>query len=229
MAQTGRLFTYNGMTQSLVAWARTMGIKRGTLYKRVVIDGMSFAQALAIPVRSRRRPLAHGGPRAGAIDLTGHRFGRLIVEGFAQRKRYPSGQVTIYWRCRCQCGNTCLVQGNHLRADNTRSCGCGHYDGNRLWWRGERHSFKVWEQTYGLSPGILSNRLAHGWSIQRALLTPVHVSRQLTYDGDTLTLQEWSRRTGIPHSTLHWRYTQGWAPERILARTQAGEETACTY
>lgn len=32
------------------------------------------------------------------------------------------------------------------------------------------------------------------------------------------TLSEWSREIGVPQPTLHWRYRQGWTPDRILNR-----------
>ena len=53
------------------------------------------------------------------IDLTGKRFGRLTVEGRAENK---SGHTA--WNCKCDCGNTCVVQGYLLTKAKTRSCGC---------------------------------------------------------------------------------------------------------
>ena len=53
------------------------------------------------------------------IDLTGQRFGRLIVIREAGRK---NGKVA--WLCRCECGNEIVVSGDHLRDEHTQSCGC---------------------------------------------------------------------------------------------------------
>lgn len=53
-------------------------------------------------------------------DLTGQRFGKLIVVSNAGKldgRRY-------YWNCVCDCGNTKIVQGSYLTSGNTRSCGC---------------------------------------------------------------------------------------------------------
>jgi hypothetical protein len=59
-------------------------------------------------------------PRRGQIrDLSGKRFGRLVVIRFAGR---AGRQIT--WRCRCDCGVTTAVHGKALKVGATRSCGC---------------------------------------------------------------------------------------------------------
>ena len=56
------------------------------------------------------------------IDLTGQRFGRLVVisynEEVSKQKKKP------HWNCKCDCGNECVVRGDHLRGGATTSCGC---------------------------------------------------------------------------------------------------------
>ena len=53
------------------------------------------------------------------IDITGQRFGRLIV---IERSTKRGKQV--YWRCMCDCGDVSVVRGSCLRCGNTKSCGC---------------------------------------------------------------------------------------------------------
>jgi hypothetical protein len=54
-------------------------------------------------------------------DLTGKRFGRLVViEDIGHR-----GGV-YYWRCRCDCGTERITRGNSLTIGRTKSCGCLH-------------------------------------------------------------------------------------------------------
>lgn len=60
-------------------------------------------------------------------DLTGQRFGRLIVQGYSHReKRRDRNQYQHYWICQCDCGNETIVQAVALKnsAHPTRSCGC---------------------------------------------------------------------------------------------------------
>lgn len=54
------------------------------------------------------------------IDLTGERFGRLVVVGLA----YRAAPGRYYWDCTCTCGKLTVVAGMHLRSGNTTSCGC---------------------------------------------------------------------------------------------------------
>lgn len=58
---------------------------------------------------------------APRIDLTGQRFGRLVVGGHSERR---SGRVM--WACLCDCGEKMVAQQNNLRSGNTTSCGCAH-------------------------------------------------------------------------------------------------------
>ena len=54
---------------------------------------------------------------ARRIDLTGQRFGRLVVIGRSEEKR-------SYWNCRCDCGNEKDVRSDHLKSGSISSCGC---------------------------------------------------------------------------------------------------------
>lgn len=55
------------------------------------------------------------------IDLTGQRFGHLVViESTGRNERRES-----LWRCQCDCGNESIVRGDVLRRGTTESCGCG--------------------------------------------------------------------------------------------------------
>lgn len=51
------------------------------------------------------------------IDLTGQRFGRLLV------LRRDSAS-TMRWSCRCDCGTVKSIYSGALRGGVTTSCGC---------------------------------------------------------------------------------------------------------
>ena len=53
------------------------------------------------------------------VDLTGQRFGKLVVVREVGRK---NGKVV--WECLCDCGNTVIVVTGNLTSGGTTSCGC---------------------------------------------------------------------------------------------------------
>lgn len=58
------------------------------------------------------------------IDVTGQRFGRLVVVERGPDKIKRCGKPTVQWRCKCDCGNEVIVNGESLRKGHTSSCGC---------------------------------------------------------------------------------------------------------
>lgn len=82
-------------------------------------------------------------------DLTGQRFGRLIVLQRLENHVDANGQRSR-WLCRCDCGNETIADGGNLRRGIKKSCGClqketaskmnstHHGTGSRLYklWRG---------------------------------------------------------------------------------------------
>lgn len=57
-------------------------------------------------------------------DLTGQRFGRLVVLERVENTK----QRRARWKCQCVCGNKTVVNGFHLTRGETKSCGCLSHD-----------------------------------------------------------------------------------------------------
>ena len=55
------------------------------------------------------------------IDLTGQRFGKLVVLGDSG-ERGSGGSVM--WDCICDCGERSKVRGDGLKSGRSTSCGC---------------------------------------------------------------------------------------------------------
>lgn len=71
------------------------------------------------------------------VDMTGQRFGRLLVVEYAGTSR---------WLCRCDCGNMTTPNALHLRRGVTRSCGCLKHEllperRKTYLWKRERNSY----------------------------------------------------------------------------------------
>src|SRR3990167_7073362 len=54
------------------------------------------------------------------VNLSGMRFGRLVVVSEAGRDRH----MNRLWKCRCDCGGASTVPRGSLLRGNTKSCGC---------------------------------------------------------------------------------------------------------
>lgn len=57
------------------------------------------------------------------IDLTGEKFGFLRVVGFDHFDK----RRLAHWKCECECGSCCVVDGHSLRRGHTKSCGKGQH------------------------------------------------------------------------------------------------------
>ena len=76
-------------------------------------------------------------------DMTGQIFGKLTVidcAGKLDGRRY-------YWNCQCECGNIKPVLGSMLRNGNTKSCGCGRYDGLKRYNQDQSEANKIENNT----------------------------------------------------------------------------------
>lgn len=60
-----------------------------------------------------------GDKMAKAVDLTGQKFGRLMV-----LERTENKGIQVCWKCQCDCGNITTTTSYHLRHGHTQSCGC---------------------------------------------------------------------------------------------------------
>ena len=53
-------------------------------------------------------------------DLTGQRFGRLLVVRATDQRNNNK----VVWECKCDCGNTVYIKSTLLKNGTTKSCGC---------------------------------------------------------------------------------------------------------
>lgn len=61
---------------------------------------------------------------ADLIDLTGNKYGKLVVIKKGNGRRTSGGAYKATWICQCECGNITEVDGEKLRRGHTNSCGC---------------------------------------------------------------------------------------------------------
>lgn len=89
------------------------------------------------------------------IDMTGTRKGRLTVLSVAGINENRA----VLWRCRCECGNECIMTGPNLRRSYVQSCGCHLREKRSLGLMRFRHGHKRLKnatKTYGVWCSMIS-------------------------------------------------------------------------
>lgn len=61
-------------------------------------------------------------------DLTGKRFGKLIVI----KQIDKNSKNSVIWSCRCDCGKITSTTTGHLNSGHTQTCGCSHFQSRIL-------------------------------------------------------------------------------------------------
>jgi hypothetical protein len=197
------------------------------------------------------------------IDLTGQRYGRLVVRERVQQ--HMKGQAR--WLCLCDCGNTTVVQSYDLRSGNTQSCGCqrrvnfkhkihGHSQ-KRIYaiWKGMKSrcsnpNRKCYSDYGGKGIKVCSEweedfQAFYNWAIENGYNDELTIDRidpdgnyepsncrwadnlmqgnnktdniYVECEGETHTISEWSRITGIKYGTLYNRIVNlMWEPKKAL-------------
>lgn len=146
-------------------------------------------------------------------DLTGQRFGRLIVDQISIRRgpmrpRDGSGYNTrhqTYWLCVCDCGNIKRAMGRDLTRGMTKSCGCLHSETSRAtgsrrgpdrpqWKHGLNSS--GYSQTWVDGKNLLVHRVVMEEVLGRPLLPDetVHHINGIRTDNRPENLELWSSR-----------------------------------
>lgn len=58
------------------------------------------------------------------LSILGEIFGKLeVIEKTSHKSPNPKDRK-VRWKCRCECGNTCIVSSQNLLSGRTISCGC---------------------------------------------------------------------------------------------------------
>ena len=84
----------------------------------------------------------------GGGDLTGQRFGKLVVMKFSQWLNHDNGHRDRMWLCKCDCGNECVINHRYLRFGDTESCGCIKSRGNATIMRWLNTNHKNYQAEY---------------------------------------------------------------------------------
>lgn len=137
------------------------------------------------------------------IDLTGKRFGHLLVVGFEGTKKYPCGMAYTAWKCKCDCGRETIVSTSQLNKQNgTRSCGCLKKVNNGRRTHGLSHS-KI-DNTYKNMMGRCYSKRNEKYMIYGARGIKV--------------CDEWSNKENGKDNFFAWAFDNGYSDELTLDR-----------
>lgn len=113
------------------------------------------------------------------IDLTGQRFGRLVVIG---ETGYATKTGLRFLQCKCDCGNIVSVRIDRLTGGRQKSCGCLRKENGRK-------ALKKWNNTKrgGKNPaykhGASCSRLYRVWANMKQRCTNPQAHEYSAYGG----------------------------------------------
>lgn len=126
-------------------------------------------------------------------NLIGQTFHRLTVVADAGYYQEPHGQRRLRWECICECGNTAIVTGKHLKSGNTKSCGCL-----------QRES--VIKMNY--RHGLCGNPIHHLWNTMRRRCNDPNQKSHTRYkDRGIIVCDEWLNSFTAFYG---WALSHGW-------------------
>lgn len=202
------------------------------------------------------------------IDLSGRKFGRLLVVQRSEDYVSPNGHHVVCWECECDCGTKhYIVSGNSLKKGSTSSCGCisKEFPKHKTHGQSKTQLYKEWcdikkrcynsksksYPDYGMrgitlcqewhdyvkyyayvsvlphfqEKGYTLNRIDNNgnyepgnveWATKAEQANNRRSSRLLEYNEKRQTIAQWSAEIGIEQTTLSARLRMGWSIEKAL-------------
>jgi hypothetical protein len=102
--------------------------------------------------------------------------------------------------------------------------------GKTITYNGETLTMMDWSRRLGSAVNVVSKRIRKGWNIEDAITIPLGATRKLavqkanracqkliTYNGETLSMIEWSKRLGAAKNVVSARISTGWSPEKAVS------------
>jgi hypothetical protein len=181
--------TYNGVTKTLVAWAKTLGLSSGgSLSTRITNWGID--RAFTEPVRTHKK---HGLSKSPEYKIWGAMVNRCTVDAHPQWKDYGGRGITvcaewlhdfdafIKYIGRRPAKELTLgrlnVNGNYEPGNviwTSRKQNCANRRSNNLIeFNGESKPLCKWAVQYNIHPTTLYKRISAGWTLEDALTRSV--------------------------------------------------------
>lgn len=78
---------------------------------------------------------------------------------------------------------------------------------------GRAMTIRDWAKHLGIDANVIGSRLRRGWTVERALTSPItkgaHPTDYITHNGMTMSVREWAEHLGVKQNTLWVRLARG--------------------
>jgi len=128
------------------------------------------------------------------VDLSGQKFGRLIVLKNTRTK--INGRT--FWHCQCECGKKIYVRQYSLRDGNTKSCGCWKVEAARNYMKKNRQKYQNGtcnpNYKHGDASGGYISRLRRIWGNMKIRCRDPKAINYRYYGGKNISVcPQWSK------------------------------------
>lgn len=136
------------------------------------------------------------------IDISGNRYGRLVVKEFSH---LSDDRKRTYWKCVCDCGNEIITRGDGLKNGHTNSCGCYNKD-------------VVAETKPSRTHGMTYTRLYRIYTGMKSRCCNPNVENYKDYGGRGITIcDKWLNDDGFSHFYT-WAMSNGYQDNLSIDR-----------
>ena len=153
--------------------------------------------------------------------LENQKFGRLAV---LRRSTKADRSGSVFWICKCDCGNEVTVRSDLLKRLHTQSCGCLKKEAVSAALKlaktthGFTHTseYRIWKgiKSRCCDPNSQAYRLYRGWTLKEALRCIEN--EVFEYNEDKLTLESWCDLLSLDKDTTYLRVVRGISLQRIV-------------
>lgn len=203
---------FNREIKTLYEWAKFIGIKPYTLYKRIYNQKWSVEEALT-------RDLQDGERKKRVINIK-HKA------NYTLRNAVKSGKIIKPNKCEIiDCNETKIYGHHHLGYNkenwlNVQWLCSKHHKGERevyLEHKGEKKTISDWARQFNLNKKTILWRLNKNNNVvDDSIFEPIEKGTLITYNNETLNYSQWAKKIGINIKSFRNRIKKGWAIDQIM-------------
>ena len=199
--RNNKFITIDGITLTYAQWEKRSGLRRGVVSERI--------KAGWSPVNAATKPACECG------NMMTYKGMRLSMQAMAAHTGINYG--TLKSRIRSGWGIE--------KAIDTPT-GVQQSEAMRIEYEGKKLTLRQWSEIKGIPAEVLRKRISRGMDYAKVFSAPVKdmglPEKLVTFNGMTLPIKEWAKRTKITYRAIAQRLQRGWTVERALTTPARG-------